>query len=238
MLPNGVSYDDANNTFYATGFNSEVQMFRGPAVFAGALTAGATNLQSAGATVVGLITPNGLGPINEMACPVRHVRDPRRKDRRNRAGSQGEPEIFEGNWEVLQSLTGLQPHKTYHYRFVAINKNGRSAGEKQEFTTLAVNPGLEAQPAASATFADATLYGTVNPENLITKYHFEYGPCLPHPTCSEDEYGLNTPTVRSGEAYGETRSSKPSRNSQPRAPTTTDWSRTTNRKSDRKMENR
>ena len=203
----GVAYDDGDSTLYSVGFApSEVQVFKGPAAFAEAFTAGATNVQATGATVIGVVGPNGLS-LGETTWFVQYGTTTALGEKTGETvlGSQGEEELGEGLWVVTKSLADLRPHEIYYYRVLARNKNGISAGGKEEFTTLAVPPQLEAgaQPAASLTFATATLRGSVNPENLSTRYHFEYGPCLPLAECANDPYPSRTSTLVSGETFGE-----------------------------------
>jgi hypothetical protein len=87
---------------------------------------------------------------------------------------------------VSQSLTGLLPNQTYHYRVVATNATGTSFGGDQKFTTVAVKPTVVTDPASSVAQTGVTLNGRVNPENDVTTYYFQYG--------STTTYGSRTET--------------------------------------------
>jgi hypothetical protein len=74
---------------------------------------------------------------------------------------------------VSVELTGLQPNTPYFYRIVATNKAGTFAGATETFTTL-IAPVISAGEAEGVTANNATLPGTVNPEEVETTYHYEY----------------------------------------------------------------
>jgi hypothetical protein len=54
--------------------------------------------------------------------------------------------------EVSQSLTSLQPETTYHYRVVAVNSTGTTAGPDQVFTTAPAPSGGQAETCPNAAF--------------------------------------------------------------------------------------
>ncbi len=78
---------------------------------------------------------------------------------------------------VSQTLTGLEPNHEYFESIFASNAAGdTSAGSGQEsFATLPAAPAATTSAATSVTGSDATLNGTVNPENSSTTYYFQYG---------------------------------------------------------------
>ena len=70
------------------------------------------------------------------------------------AGYGARTVAVDGTGEVQVVLTGLQPSTTYHYRFVAVNGVGETAGADRTFTTLAapvVTPTPTATPVETAT---------------------------------------------------------------------------------------
>jgi hypothetical protein len=78
------------------------------------------------------------------------------------------------NVEVSKAITGLTARTTYHFRVVAKNANGTSYGADEVLGTTG-RPTVATLPATKLTKTSATLNGTVNPNGLETKYHFEYG---------------------------------------------------------------
>jgi DNA-binding beta-propeller fold protein YncE len=93
--------------------------------------------------------------------------------------SSTEEEAGAGSSSVPASflLEGLEPNTTYHYRLVAGNSLGSSAGDDATFTTLPAAPIVDGRaPFASAiTATTATLHGTINPRNSPSTFHFNYG---------------------------------------------------------------
>ncbi len=71
-------------------------------------------------------------------------------------------------------ITGLAPGTTYYSRIVATSATGTSYGNPQPFVTQPP-PEATTSPASEIQQTQATLNGSVNPEGLDTKYHFEYG---------------------------------------------------------------
>jgi hypothetical protein len=86
-------------------------------------------------------------------------------------------EVAAGKGAISVSIivTALVPARTYYFRAVASNSQGRGVGLPLQF-------GLFFPPTVSSTIADsiaattATLHGTIYPNGLSTAYHFEYGP--------------------------------------------------------------
>ena len=71
-------------------------------------------------------------------------------------------------------LSGLAPNRTYHYRLVAENALGTTFGADQEFKTLGP-PQIANEPTTGIGHEEATIHATIDPEQLATSYHFEYG---------------------------------------------------------------
>ena len=83
---------------------------------------------------------------------------------------------------VSQSLTGLTPGTTYHYRLVATNSGGQTAaGQDATFTTTGTPPTpvtpptVKTSPATNANAHGATVNGTVNPHGSGVTVYFEFG---------------------------------------------------------------
>lgn len=93
--------------------------------------------------------------------------------------------------EVSLPVSGLSGNTTYHYRIVAENENGIAEGFDTSFTTPAVE-GVLTGTATDVSTSEATLSGSFEPNELDTRYRFEYGP--------EESYGATTPSVDAGSA--------------------------------------
>jgi hypothetical protein len=81
-----------------------------------------------------------------------------------------------GDINVGQSLAGLLPASTYHFRVVATNATGTSYGADQAFVTPPVAPPVVSTGGASGVSAnEASVSGTVDPEGFQTAYEFDLG---------------------------------------------------------------
>lgn len=77
---------------------------------------------------------------------------------------------------VSDSIGGLTPGTTYHYRLVATNQFGTSVGRDRSFTTAGPPPpSVATGPATQLSNRGATLTGTVNPDHATTTYWFNWG---------------------------------------------------------------
>ena len=128
----------------------------------------ATNVQSGSATLNGTVNPNDLsafvtfeyGSDTEYGNYIQAVQNP-----------------VSGNFisNVSAVVTDLDPGITYHYRVVATNSFGSTAGLDLPFTTPGGIPVAESGSATKTTPAKALLNGVVNPNDLPTTVTFEYG---------------------------------------------------------------
>jgi hypothetical protein len=163
----------------------EATFTTGPAV-AGLSTTFASSLQTAGATLNGLLDPEGTPAhyffeyISEAeyessaADPYSHG-----------VSTAGEPGERSGNGEEAAStpITGLEFGTTYHYRIVAYNEHGETFGPDHIMTTLPALPIVDDLRPSFATGVghhEAALRGTVNPGRGVTSYTFLYGPLSVH----------------------------------------------------------
>ena len=95
--------------------------------------------------------------------------------------------------DVSASISHLAAATTYHYRLVAANASGTSAGNDQSFTTTGP-PTVQTGPAQSVGSTGATLTGSVNPNGRSTSWYFEYG--------RTTSYGSKTATSNGGSGTG------------------------------------
>jgi hypothetical protein len=127
------------------------------------------NLQTEGVTLTGSLAPNGFDTHYYFewgttaayghATPVPPGGD---------AGSA------KGTLGVETALTGLTPNTTYHYRLVGENEFGATRGADARFTTSGP-PRITTKAASGVGHDLAQLNAEVNPDQLQTTYHFEYG---------------------------------------------------------------
>lgn len=87
-----------------------------------------------------------------------------------------------GNVVVSETVTGLEPSTTYHFRVVGVKDdpserdNSRVYGADKTFTTGATSiPTATTLPVGTADESSATLRASINPRGLATTYRFEYG---------------------------------------------------------------
>lgn len=74
------------------------------------------------------------------------------------------------------TATGLIPGTRYHYRLVAFNRFGASAGADRSFTTTGHPPaGAATGPPAQISPSSAVVSGVVNPNGQATGWTFQYG---------------------------------------------------------------
>jgi DNA-binding beta-propeller fold protein YncE len=76
--------------------------------------------------------------------------------------------------DVTTALSGLSPNTTYHYRLVGEDVFGLTDGEDEQFTTSGA-PRIVIEAASVEGHESATLKTRIDPSQLETKYHFEYG---------------------------------------------------------------
>jgi hypothetical protein len=87
---------------------------------------------------------------------------------------------------VNQTINGLQPGTTYHYRIVATNNAGTQEGPDQILTTPPLPPTVTSGQVSNITTTTATLSGTINPNGADTKYYFAYG--IISPSCNQFDF--------------------------------------------------
>jgi hypothetical protein len=91
------------------------------------------------------------------------------------------------------SLTKLKVATVYHFRIVASNSAGTTAGVDRTFST-SVPPGVQTGSAQSVGVTTATLTGAVDPKSRSTTWWFEYG--------TSTSYGSKTSSQSAGSSSG------------------------------------
>ena len=94
-----------------------------------------------------------------------------------------------GAVRVNEPVTRLRTGVLYHYRLVATNASGSTAGRDRTFST-ALQPVVRTDPARDVTTTTATLTGSVDPRTRATSWWFEYG--------TTTAYGSRTPSRNAG----------------------------------------
>jgi trimeric autotransporter adhesin len=79
--------------------------------------------------------------------------------------------------DISANISGLTASTTYHFRIVATNTAGTSAGSDRTFTTLSAtgSPVVTTDPATLIASFSALLNGLLDPHGLTTSVHFQYG---------------------------------------------------------------
>ena len=99
---------------------------------------------------------------------------------------------------VEQSLSGLSPDTSYHFRVVASNcggcAEGTTYGPDLTFTTARRRSRVTGSAQAVGQSA-ATLTGTANPQGALTTYHFDWG--------TSTSYGNQSPAIEGSRRGGQ-----------------------------------
>ena len=149
---------------------------------------------TSGAKLTALINPSGAS----TTCKVEYGLDASYGSEMPCAENLGEG--LTGQPASL-TLTGLQPHQTYHYRFLAANEIAEGEGVDETFKTQVAHPVIVQAPGAPVVGrVNALLAGVVNPENTLVFYHFVYG--------TTTQYGSGTPVTEGGSGLGAERVSQ------------------------------
>lgn len=176
----GVAVRGSTGELYAASSNGTVEIFGAPATVPDVTTGGVSMLHRTSAVVSGLVNPDGVE--NKTTYYVQYGTGVE-------YGQQTvEAEALEGSskaQEVSVQLGGLERETTYHYRLVAVDKNGTSVGEDHTLTTVSA---VDVSVPCSATevhATTATLASVTDSEGTpATFYQFQYG--------SSTEYGSST----------------------------------------------
>jgi hypothetical protein len=153
----------------------------------GLSTGPAQGIKPGAATLTGSLTPNGTDAhyLFEWGTSTSYGNSTASVD----AGSGKEPVAAKAE------LTGLVANTTYHYRLSGTNSFGTTLGEDTSFTTSGP-PRITNEPPSAVTHEAATINAKVDPDELETSYHFEYG--------ETTAYGAEVPAGGAKLAPGET----------------------------------
>jgi CSLREA domain-containing protein len=147
----------------------------------------ASGIGLTGATLNGTIVPNGLDAVGQFQYGLTAAYGNTTPAQSLGAGSVPIP--------IVAAVAGLTCNTPYHYRAIASNSVGTSAGSDVTFTTSACTmpPTTVTGAASGITRTHATLSGTANPNGAATTASFEYG--------KTTAYGSTTPGQSLGAGF-------------------------------------
>jgi hypothetical protein len=189
-LKAGASYffrlvvENENGTNYGA-----IREFTTRAAVEGLSTGPVQNLKPGEATLTGTLDPNGTDAHYYFQWGKTSSYGSTSPEPPADAGSVKEAVAAQTN------LNGLAPNTTYHYRLVATNSFGTTAGEDAKFTTSGP-PRITSEATSVEGHEAATLHARINPDELESEYHFEYG--------ESTAYGTEVPPGGAKLAGGET----------------------------------
>lgn len=163
--------ENENGTNY--GATKELET---PTAVEGLSTGAVSNLQPTSTTLNGSLSPNGVDAhyYFQWGKTTSYGSETPSEDAGSGTGSAA----------AKAELTGLSPNTVYHYRLVATNSYGTTDGADQSFTTPGP-PRITYKPVSGLGHETGTLNAEVNPDELETSYHYEYG--------ETEAYGTETP---------------------------------------------
>jgi hypothetical protein len=132
------------------------------------VTGAATKVADNSAVLNGTVNPNGSGTTYYFQWGLTNAYGVNGPAHGAGGGTKGV--------SVAQDAGSLIPGTTYHYRLVATNRYGESAGADRTFTTTGhPPPNATTGPASALSATGATLNGVISPNGQATSYTFEYG---------------------------------------------------------------
>ncbi|MGI8557726.1 MAG: fibronectin type III domain-containing protein [Solirubrobacteraceae bacterium] len=147
-----------------------------------ATTVTASNVSPNGATLTGVVDPEGSGTAYHFEYGSTNGYGTTTADSSAGSGTS--------NLNIAALIGNLSPATNYHFRLVATNANGVVDGADQTFSTPPAPPVLKPRattsPASHVGQSGARLNGVVNPAGSRTTWFFEYG--------TTSAYGLQSST--------------------------------------------
>jgi hypothetical protein len=134
-------------------------------------TVGLNDIGHTEATVRAKVELSGGGPITECEVVYGETREYGHSApcAPNPSGSN-----FTSDTEISADLTGLTTGTEYHFAVVAGNAEGTGYGIDRSFSPAAVLH-VNTLPPTELASGDATFNGSLDPDGMPTRYHFEYG---------------------------------------------------------------
>jgi hypothetical protein len=132
-----------------------------------ATTGSASAISVAGATLNGMVDPNGLAATSWYQYGTTTSYGSATAQVLLASGTSFAP--------VSTSISGLNASTTYHFQLVTVTASGTSFGADQLFVTLSGPPVVITGSASAVAGQSATLNGSVNPNGADTSVYFKYG---------------------------------------------------------------
>jgi hypothetical protein len=164
----GIAVSGFNHDVYVADGQGAISVF-GPAVAVPEATTGiGSDVQVTSATLNGTVNPEGV-PVT--ACEFEYGT--------TTAYGQSAPcveSVGSGTSPVAvhAEVNGLTEGTTYHFRLLASNAGGSNEGADGTFGTPGP-PTVSGEGFSEVTFTTATVNANVDPSNIATTYHVEYG---------------------------------------------------------------
>jgi phosphodiesterase/alkaline phosphatase D-like protein len=154
---NGAGTSNGVDMTFTTGTNTPT-----------AATNAASGISTSGATLNGTVNANGASTTVtfEYGTSTAYGKT---------TTADQSPVTGSNDTAVTSTISGLIGSTTYHYRVVAQNAFGTTAGSDMTFLTAGSAPNAITDAATSVSSTTATLNGTVNAQNDSTTVTFEYG---------------------------------------------------------------
>jgi DNA-binding beta-propeller fold protein YncE len=153
-----------------------VREFTTPPAVEGLSTGPVANLMPTSATLTGSLTPGGVDVhyYFQWGLSSEYGKTTSATDAGSGAEAVG----------AKTDLTELTPNTTYHYRLIGVNSFGTTYGEDAQFETSGP-PRITSEATTGIGHETATIKAKVNPDELASEYHFEYG--------ESTAYGIEVP---------------------------------------------
>jgi hypothetical protein len=134
-----------------------------------AATGPATSISNSGAVLHGTVNPGGAKTFYVFQWGPTTAYGSTSKARSAGAGTKP--------FAVQQSVHGLNPGTTYHYRVGVLSRLGGAEGPDRTFRTKGNPPAVPTTGGVSAISSNsATVQGLINPNNVQTNWYVQYGP--------------------------------------------------------------
>jgi hypothetical protein len=163
--PRGVAVATAGDVYVSDVGAAVVDHFGPSIIVPDVTTSAATNVERVAATLNGSVNPQGKAKYHFEYGETEAY------------GSNTPTVAAEGTTPInVQAIAGgLKPDTTYDFRLAGENEHGLNFGRNFEFHTPPAVTGVTTGTASNIEPTSATLSGSLQPEGIATKYHFDYG---------------------------------------------------------------